>query len=61
MDAFRDNITLEEHAITITTSIGISFYPDHVTGIDTILKAADSAMYQAKQEKRNQYRLYNKT
>ncbi|MFH2046757.1 MAG: diguanylate cyclase, partial [Pseudomonadota bacterium] len=61
MDGLRDSITLEGQTITITTSIGISIYPDHGADIDTILKTADSAMYQAKQEGRNRYRLYNKT
>ncbi|MBU3946739.1 MAG: diguanylate cyclase, partial [Proteobacteria bacterium] len=61
MDGLRDSITLDGHTITITTSIGISIYPDHGADIDTILKTADSAMYQAKQEGRNRYRLYNKT
>jgi len=57
---FRDTVTLEGHTITITTSIGISLYPDHGSDIDTILKTADSAMYQAKQEGRDRCRLYNK-
>jgi diguanylate cyclase (GGDEF)-like protein len=46
--------------MTITASIGISLYPDHGADIDTILKNADSAMYQAKQTGRNRFQLYNK-
>ena len=60
MDAFRDAIPLDGHTLTITSSIGISLYPDHGADIDTILKTADSAMYQAKQEGRGRYQLYNK-
>jgi diguanylate cyclase (GGDEF)-like protein len=45
--------------LIITSSIGISIYPDHGQDIDTVLKNADSAMYRAKQAGRNQYRLYN--
>jgi len=60
MDAFRDVITLDEHTLTITSSIGISLYPDHGADIDTILKTADSAMYQAKQKGRGRHQLYNK-
>jgi diguanylate cyclase (GGDEF)-like protein/PAS domain S-box-containing protein len=59
MDAFRDAVTLDGHSLTITASIGISLYPDHGADIDTILKNADSAMYQAKQAGRNRYQLYN--
>jgi diguanylate cyclase (GGDEF)-like protein/PAS domain S-box-containing protein len=58
IDAFRDTVVLEGHALIITSSIGISIYPDHGQDIDTVLKNADSAMYQAKQAGRNQYRLY---
>ncbi len=60
LDAFRDTIVLDGHTLTITASIGISLYPDHGEDIDTILKNADSAMYQAKQEGRGRYQLYNK-
>ena len=59
IDAFRDTVVLEGHALIITSSIGISIYPDHGQDIDTVLKNADSAMYRAKQAGRNQYRLYN--
>jgi diguanylate cyclase (GGDEF)-like protein len=59
IDAFRDTVVLEGRALIITSSIGISIYPDHGQDIDTVLKNADSAMYRAKQAGRNQYRLYN--
>jgi diguanylate cyclase (GGDEF)-like protein/PAS domain S-box-containing protein len=58
MEAFRDTVVLDGHSLTITSSIGISLYPDHGADIDTILKNADSAMYQAKQAGRNRYQLY---
>jgi diguanylate cyclase (GGDEF)-like protein/PAS domain S-box-containing protein len=59
IDAFRGTVVLEGRALIITSSIGISIYPDHGQDIDTVLKNADSAMYRAKQAGRNQYRLYN--
>ncbi len=59
IDAFQDTVVLEGRALIITSSIGISIYPDHGQDIDTVLKNADSAMYRAKQAGRNQYRLYN--
>ena len=36
-----------------TVSIGVAFYPQHSDDIDQIIKAADSAMYEAKQAGRN--------
>jgi diguanylate cyclase (GGDEF)-like protein len=59
MDAFRDPADLDGHAWAITSSIGIAIYPDHGTDIDTLLKKADDAMYQAKRAGRNLYRLHN--
>ncbi|BBO83139.1 hypothetical protein DSCO28_37050 [Desulfosarcina ovata subsp. sediminis] len=59
INAFRKAVVLEGHALTITSSIGISIYPDHGEDVDTIMKNADCAMYRAKQAGRNQYHLYN--
>lgn len=55
----RKAFVIEKHSLIITSSIGLSLYPDHGKDVDTMLKTADSAMYQAKQAGRNQYRLYN--
>ena len=39
---------LGEITVRIQSSIGISLYPDHASGVTELLKKADSAMYQAK-------------
>jgi diguanylate cyclase (GGDEF)-like protein/PAS domain S-box-containing protein len=39
-------------------SIGISLYPEHGADIDTLVRKADSAMYDAKQSGKGSYRLY---
>lgn len=44
--------------IYLTLSIGISLYPSDGTTVDDLLKNADSALYKAKDEGRNTYRLY---
>lgn len=46
---------LTGHTITITSSIGISLYPDDAIEIETLLKKADDAMYQAKQRGKSCY------
>lgn len=43
----------------ISTSIGISVYPDHGEHEDLLLKRADIAMYYAKQNGKNTYRFYS--
>jgi diguanylate cyclase (GGDEF)-like protein/PAS domain S-box-containing protein len=45
--------------IFITTSIGISFFPDDGEEVDMLLSKADVAMYQAKKQGRNNYQMYD--
>lgn len=47
----------KEQELFITTSIGITFYPDDAISIENLLKNADSAMYKAK-EQGNRFALY---
>ncbi|GAA1673467.1 GGDEF domain-containing protein [Fodinicola feengrottensis] len=48
------------HVITgVTASIGIATYPDTAVAIDHILHAADTAMYRAKTQGRNQVVAYS--
>ncbi len=44
----------------VGVSIGIAIFPDHAQGHDALLRAADSAMYAAKQAGRNTYRFHAK-
>ncbi|WP_158592257.1 putative bifunctional diguanylate cyclase/phosphodiesterase [Noviherbaspirillum sedimenti] len=50
---------IEGHALTITTSIGISMYPDDGQDMDALLRNADTAMYHAKESGRNSYQFFN--
>ena len=56
--ALEAPIKLNGHDITVTTSIGISIFPDDGDDIETLLKKADIAMYRAKIEKKNSYQFY---
>ena len=48
-------INVQEHAMNVTVSIGISFYPENGEDADTLLRAADYAMYLAKKEGGNRH------
>jgi diguanylate cyclase (GGDEF)-like protein/PAS domain S-box-containing protein len=50
---------VEPHELILTTSIGISIYPDHGKEASSLLRNADASMYSAKEAGRNQYRFYS--
>ena len=52
---------LGDSLANVTVSIGISIYPDDGTEVGDLLKAADIAMYQAKEQGRNQFYFYSAT
>lgn len=45
-------------ACEVKCSIGISFYPNHGSDYEKLLEHADKAMYQAKREGKNQFRVF---
>ncbi|KEO84049.1 putative bifunctional diguanylate cyclase/phosphodiesterase [Tumebacillus flagellatus] len=49
---------IEEHELFITTSIGLSWYPDDGEDTETLFKNADMAMYRAKDHGRNNVQQY---
>lgn len=51
---------LEGQQVSVTSSIGISVYPEDGNDAETLLKHADTAMYHAKQNGRNTYKFYKK-
>ena len=48
---------IEDHVVDITISAGVSIYPDHGKETETLLKSADLALYAAKAEGKNSYRI----
>jgi len=49
---------LEVHTVHLSTSLGVSVYPQDGTDSDTLIRNADTAMYQAKEAGRNCYRFF---
>jgi len=52
-DCFDKSFLIEEHRVKVKASIGISLFPDHGEDQETLLKAADYAMYLSKQRAKN--------
>ncbi len=51
-------IAIDTHMLYVTGSIGISLYPQDATDAQSLLKYADTAMYKAKEEGRNNFQFY---
>src|SRR5580692_2307217 len=49
---------IDEHDLHVTTSIGVSVYPDDGPDAETLIKDADTAMYQAKENGRQSYQFF---
>ena len=49
---------IEHFELHVTVSIGISIYPENGQDADTLIKNADTAMYQAKEGGRNHYQMF---
>jgi len=58
LDAINQEYQVGSHQIYVSTSIGITFYPDDGVTLDTLLKNADSAMYLAKDKGRSTYHFF---
>lgn len=50
---------LGENEMHISSSVGISYFPENGEDIPTLLKHADIAMYEAKQNGKNQFRAFD--
>ncbi len=58
-ETMRRPFHLESRDVVLTASIGIALYPDDGADAETLLKHADTAMYHAKNEGRDNCQFYN--
>ena len=59
LSSLSEPVTLGATQIYSSASIGIALYPDDATSAETLLKHADTAMYQAKAQGGNRYLFYH--
>lgn len=58
LDIFQPPIQIGAHHLLASPSIGISLFPDHGEDEPTLLRRADAAMYHAKSDGGNTYRMF---
>jgi len=58
LDLFSQPFKIKDHELFVGASIGISLYPSNGEDVDTLLKNADTAMYHAKDQGRNNFQFY---
>lgn len=59
VDSISHPFVFSNRNLHITTSVGISVYPEDGKDMDTLMRNADIAMYRTKEEGRNGFRLYS--
>jgi diguanylate cyclase (GGDEF)-like protein/PAS domain S-box-containing protein len=58
LEAVRLPFFIEHRELFITTSIGVTLYPDDGADPETLVRNADTSMYRAKEQGRDNYQLY---
>ncbi|MBD2233355.1 sensor domain-containing diguanylate cyclase [Phormidium tenue] len=58
LESLRPTFAIDDHQLHIGTSVGIALFPQDGPDPTTLLRYADQALYQAKNQGRNTYRFY---
>jgi EAL domain-containing protein (putative c-di-GMP-specific phosphodiesterase class I) len=58
LDSVAEAHSIDQHDLHVTTSIGVSVCPDDGVDAETLIKNADTAMYQAKENGRQSYQFF---
>jgi diguanylate cyclase (GGDEF)-like protein/PAS domain S-box-containing protein len=59
LGSLKPTFAIDDHQLYIGTSIGVALFPQDGSDPITLLRHADQALYQAKKQGRNTYRLYS--
>jgi diguanylate cyclase (GGDEF)-like protein/PAS domain S-box-containing protein len=58
LQAVAEAHSVDQHVLHVTASIGLSIYPEDGLDAETLIKNADTAMYQAKENGRQSYKFF---
>ena len=58
LETLKIPFSIADHELFVTTSVGISIYPIDGSDPETLVRNADTAMYRAKDQGRDNYQLY---
>lgn len=60
LEASAETVTIDGHALQVSASIGVTFYPQHEEiDADQLLRQADQAMYLSKVEGKNRFHVFD--
>ena len=59
LNSLKDPFLIDNHTLYISSSIGISLYPQDANDSESLIKYSDSAMYKAKDEGKNNFKFYS--
>ncbi|HEU5162315.1 MAG TPA: PAS domain S-box protein, partial [Thermoanaerobaculia bacterium] len=59
LETIRQPLNIEGHDFEVTTSIGVSTFPDDGADAETLIKNADTAMYMAKEDGRDKCQVFS--
>ncbi len=59
LESFKEPVCIDDHWIYLSTSIGISMYPEDATDMETLVKKSDAALYYAKGHGRSKFKFFH--
>ena len=57
MQAVSQPYRIQDRDVSMTASVGVGIYPTHGEEVETLMKSADMALYEAKRTGKNDYRI----
>jgi two-component system cell cycle response regulator len=61
MAAMSEPYSIQGHELCVSASAGFAIYPEHGENVESLMKSADLALYDAKREGKNAYRISEPT